>query len=170
MKYKLLKDINGAKAWIEFDYDNIVQLYELNLENNSIYNLTKLFWIDNTDYFEKVVEYDFSEFVGRNSTILAVKGKKLLKIHDGWDIEYNNDARGYYTDPLHYEETTLDKLEKWDMFVYKFDSGEKLHHYNIYMWYWTQHLTQHLIVLDWIEIISFWWNKENQEVIKILRT
>ncbi len=84
----------------------------------------------------------------------------MLKSFIDWDIHYSNQYKDY-TDTLSWEETTLDKLEKWDVFILVKDC-EKLeriekHKFNILIQYtqWV-YVIQFLDDYYWVEVIKNW--------------
>jgi len=172
MKYKLLKDIIGAEKGMEFEYDK--WWMEL-IKGKSLWNILDLIravWIDNKDYFEEVVEYDFSEFVGRYMNTLVIKWDTFLKSYADITIWYNNDDLQTYTDTLSYTETTLSKLEKWDVFVLWWAGDLEIHNIEIFMWKdndW-DYRTQYLTIDDGIELIESDYFDEDLEVIKVNRS
>jgi len=122
---------------------------------------------------KKSAKYDFIEFVGRCGTILALKWEKLLKSYDTNNIEYSNDFRESYNEPITYTETTLDKLEKWDVFILKSEVNNiEMRDFNIFVWKdsgW-DYTTQYLYNTFWIEVIaSYRLYSYDEEVVKINR-
>lgn len=118
-------------------------------------------------------KYDFSKFVGRFRNQLCIFWQRMLKSLGDWDIMYDDYFKRWYKEDLHYEETTISKLKKWDVFILKkdADSGDiNVKDFNIYMWKdedWC-YISQCLGGFGEIEIIKNHIDLKNPIVIKIL--
>lgn len=111
-------------------------------------------------------EYDFSKFVWRDWTNLAIKWNKFLESDRKWDIFYVNFNKHNFEDKISYTETTLDKLEVWDVFILQSCIKQmNLEDFEIFIWIddeWYKR-TQCLCEYDWIELIQnslYFWNKK----------
>ena len=66
---------------------------------------------------DKRSEIDFSKWVGRFHSDLAIKGDNLLKSFGNGALVYHNENRDLYVASLKYEVVNLSRLEKGDIFV-----------------------------------------------------
>jgi len=117
-------------------------------------------------------EIDFSKWICRNWNVLAIKWEKLLKSFKNWDVFYSNNISEYYKAPITYTHTTLDKLEKNDVFICE-DSLYDICivQFNIFKWKddeW-ECLVNFLDTHNWIEIIKHYSIVWNPKVIKFNR-
>ena len=75
--------------------------------------------IDGITYVKKETastKKDYSKFIGRWGTILAIKGKTFLRSYSNGDMYYGSQCITEYTNPVSYEECTLSELKPGDVF------------------------------------------------------
>jgi len=140
-------------------------------------NLEQLKEQDNKlwEEIENYTKIDFSKRIGRYWKTLAIRWNKTLSSFYNWDISYSNMFTCCILNSLHYEETTLDKLEKWDVFICKDDIENcTIEVFNILIWTdndWDYRIN-FLKKLSWIEYIENEYishNDTDRKVIKFLR-
>ncbi len=102
----------------------------------------------------------FNKFVGKSSTAVSIKWDKFLKAFIDWDIYYSDKLKDNYSYPLSWEETTLDKLEKGDVFILVKNCEDlndiEKEYFHIFMWkenYWDYRI-QYLSNDGWVEYID----------------
>jgi len=120
----------------------------------------------------KNTEIDFSKWIGRLDSVLAIKWEKLLKSYNYWDIQYSNDCYHNYTETLTYTHTTLDKLEKWDVFICEdYLDNIRLIDFCILIWQdnTETYILNYLKKTNWIEYIADTYAYDNHKVIKFNR-
>jgi len=119
---------------------------------------------------------DFSEYVGRCNHSLAIQCVKTLISTKCGTIVYGDtkdDFHRVYNDELHYKKTTLDELEKGDVFIRCCDvnymTGQDFQIYvsqDCVIWYWSQHIDNTINNKVLLDTMYSW---ENYEVYKFLR-
>jgi len=75
----------------------------------------------------------FSKFVGMNNTVLAIKGKKLLKSFPGGSIWWDDDSRSHYNGYFHTERVHMSDLKEGDVFCQKLEGKLKLQNFKIFV-------------------------------------
>jgi len=129
--------------------------------------------------YKKIEEekVDFSKFIGRIGSVLIIKSKKDLFVHNNKDISYSNECE-YFTDELHYVEFEMKDLKPGDVFfegsLTDAKKEQKLHNFHVLVGIDDDEdiVTQHLYNDCGVERITdtnFSRDCKNQTVVKFLR-
>ena len=126
---------------------------------------------------EKVEEKKYanlSKLVWKLGNGLAIMWDTMLKSYSSWDksILYNNHCRNDYKPCTNFEETTLEKLEVWDVFVSVLNwDTEDYTDVSIPVWCDDEwyYRYQYLYKSAWIEYIKNGFDDWRLEVIRFLR-
>jgi len=125
---------------------------------------------------ENYTKIDFNEWIGRVEKTLIIKWDKFLASYKDWGISYMDKLNSCSSYEIHYEETTLDKLEKWDVFICKeYVDVCKTEDFNIFIWkdedwvYILNYLLNNEWYVEFIDNICIPQSRWQTEVIKFLR-
>jgi len=133
-KYRLIKEINGAKSWVEFEFNDDIENWRtwidlINWESLwNILDLIKAIWINNKDYFQKIEEqkYDFSDFIYKSNRNVSIKtNEKKFFLNDTRELILSNftDSERFRqvewkTPDLITENCTAWELKIWNIFCF----------------------------------------------------
>ena len=145
--------------------DKIEEILDLQKSlNEKIETLTKV---------NEKPKMDFSKWVCRSGSALAIKSQKLLKTIEDGVIEYSNDGRDYfYNDEVDYEVVELKDLEPGDLFINDDIESPYLQDFNILIGKGEEreYVCQYLDKSYGVEVInSFIYYAEGQEDTKVKR-
>lgn len=149
------------------------------MNNIELTNLSKEQLISLQEQIDKKLKEDeinpkmFEKFIWRNWKVLIIKWQlKYLVSHYNWNIDFTG-FRFHNNDKLNIQETTLDKLEVNDMFIFKNNiENIGVRHFNVILWIdnYNDFICQYLENNYQIERIdSVIYSPDNTAVIKFLR-
>lgn len=149
------------------------------MNNIELTNLSKEQLISLQEQIDKKLKEDeinpkmFEKFIWRNWKVLIIKWQlKCLVSHYNWNIDFTG-FRFHSNDKLNIQETTLDKLEVNDMFIFKNNiENIGVRHFNVILWIdnYNDFICQYLENNYQIERIdSVIYSPDNTAVIKFLR-
>ena len=120
---------------------------------------------------EEENQIDFSKFIGRYNSILAIKGYKYLKSCNTGVLNYSNDIKGYYTDKVNYEIVNMSDLKPNDVFILDSIEDFELGNFDVFVGkdLSNYYISQYLSKDEGIEIIENSHYHKDYKVKRFLR-
>lgn len=165
MIYRLKKDIIWAKAWMIFDHKYTPDMRWVSLVEweslGNVQDLIRAIWIDNTEYFEMVLDKEyFEKHIFRRGDHIMIKWTKSLISYGNWDLYFftiDTHDTSTFIDPISFRLWEMEDLNVGDVFIRKSDVEYKdVWNFCIYLWKqnsW-RYMCSSLGNSDWVEFIG----------------